>query len=148
MKTMKTFQLTLSIDHDAIYNGDGIWRELDLLVQKFKRQDEKRQELRDKRLQRMDIMLDIGKTISLRDDEGRKIGSYRLSNAGDADRENDDTLDVFIVTAQRMRAAIITLCESLAWEEKRSGTTYSGYEDALQSVTDNSFVNQYAVSDK
>lgn len=39
-----------------------------------------------------------------------------------------------IAAAPAMLEALIRLCDSLAWEENRSGITYSGYESAKAAI--------------
>ena len=45
-------------------------------------------------------------------------------------QKEDVTNARLIAAAPELLAALQTLCASLEWEEKRSGTTYAGYESA------------------
>lgn len=62
---------------------------------------------------------------------GKDIASTSARNVPLAQSEANARL---IAAAPEMLEALQTLVESLTWEEKRSGTTYSGLEDARAAI--------------
>ena len=74
------------------------------------------------------IRSENGKTIA----QLKSVSRQGFRKAADLDEEVANAR--LIAAGPTMLEALKRLCDSLAWEENRSGTTYSGYESAKAAI--------------